>query len=116
MCIHILIFLQLDIVTKICIIFYFFTFSVFDQYQKARLLFVQSVADLSSKPNNIDCLEAAGVIDLLRPLLLDDVPSIQHMAAFAFGKLANHNSRLAHAIVRRDILSQLLKNIDKQNV
>ncbi|XP_029680862.1 sperm-associated antigen 6-like isoform X1 [Formica exsecta] len=88
---------------------------VFDQYQKARLLFVQSVADLSSKPNNIDCLEAAGVIDLLRPLLLDAVPSIQHMAAFAFGKLANHNSRLAHAVVRRDILSQLLKNIDKQN-
>lgn len=91
-------------------------FTVFDQYQKARLSFVQSVADLSSKAINIDCLEAAGVIDLLRPLLADAVPSIQHMAAITLGKLANHNSRLAHAVVRKDVLSQLLKNIDKQNV
>ncbi|XP_067213594.1 sperm-associated antigen 6-like [Linepithema humile] len=88
---------------------------VFDQYQKARLLFVQSVADLASKPNNIDSLEAAGAIDLLRPLLADSVPSIQHMAAIALGKLANHNSRLAYVVVRKDILPQLLKNIDKQN-
>ncbi|XP_011643538.1 sperm-associated antigen 6-like [Pogonomyrmex barbatus] len=88
---------------------------VFDQYQKARLLFVQSVADLSSKPSNIDCLEAAGVIDLLRPLLTDAVPPIQHMAAIALGKLANHNPKLAHAVIRKDILSHLLKNIDKQN-
>jgi len=77
---------------------------------------VQSVADLSSKPNNIDCLEAAGVIDLLRPLLADTMPSIQHMAAITLGKLANHNSRVAHAVIRKDVLSQLLRNIDKQNV
>lgn len=91
-------------------------FAVFDQYQKARLLFVQSVADLSTKPNNIECLEAAGVIDLLQPLLADVVPSIQHLAAISLGKLANHSPKTAHAIVRRDIFSQLLRNIDKQNV
>ncbi|XP_011706345.1 PREDICTED: sperm-associated antigen 6-like [Wasmannia auropunctata] len=89
---------------------------VFDQYQKARLLFVQSVADLASKSNNIDHLETAGAIDLLHPLLSDTVPSIQHVAAIALGKLANHNSRLAHVIVRKDVLSHLLKHIDKQNV
>ncbi|XP_018404377.1 PREDICTED: sperm-associated antigen 6-like [Cyphomyrmex costatus] len=88
---------------------------VFDQYQKARLLFVQSIADLSSKSSNIDCLEAAGAIDLLRPLLMDAVPSIQHLAAIALGKLANHNPRLAYAIVRKDVLSHLLQHIDKQN-
>lgn len=77
---------------------------------------MQSVADLSSKPNNIDCLEAAGAIDLLRPLLADVVPSIQHVAAIALGKMANHNSRLAHAVIRKDVLSHLVKNIDKQNV
>jgi len=77
---------------------------------------VQSVADLSSKPNNIECLEAAGVIDLLYPLLVDTMPSIQHMAAISLGKLANHNSRIAHAVIRKDVLSQLLRNIDKQNV
>ncbi|XP_032673004.1 sperm-associated antigen 6-like isoform X2 [Odontomachus brunneus] len=90
-------------------------FQVFDQYQKARLLFVQSVTDFSSKSSNIDCLEAADVISLLCPLLADIVPSIQHMAAIALGKLANHNMKLAQAILKRNILSQLLKNIDKQN-
>lgn len=76
---------------------------------------MQSVTDLSSKPNNINYLEAAGVINLLCPLLTD-VPSIQHMAVIALGKLANHDAKLAHTILKRNILSQLLKNIDKQNV
>ncbi|XP_076680034.1 sperm-associated antigen 6 isoform X2 [Andrena cerasifolii] len=88
---------------------------VFDQYQKARLFFVQSVSDFASKPSNIACLEAAGALDLLRPLLTDAVPSIQHMAAIALGKIANNDYRLAQALIRKDILPQLLKNIDKQN-
>nr|KAF7420548.1 hypothetical protein H0235_010845 [Vespula pensylvanica] len=88
---------------------------VFDQYQKARLLFAQSIADLTSKPNNIECLEAAGVIHLLRPLLSDVVPSIQHMAAIALGKLANHDINLAQDIIQEDILPRLLHNIEKQN-
>ncbi|XP_076756988.1 sperm-associated antigen 6 isoform X2 [Xylocopa sonorina] len=88
---------------------------VFDQYQKARLFFVQSIADFASKSNTIECLEAAGVLNLLCPLLTDPVPSIQHMAAIALGKIANNNYRLAQAVVRMDILPQLLKNIVKQN-
>ncbi|KAK2575669.1 hypothetical protein KPH14_012063 [Odynerus spinipes] len=88
---------------------------VFDQYQKARLLFVQSIADLASKPSNIECLEAVGVLNLLKPLLSDVVPSIQHMAAVALGKLANHNIKLAEDIIQEDIIPQLLHNIDKQN-
>lgn len=91
-------------------------FLVFDQYQKARLLFVQSVADFASRPTNIQCLEAAGALDLLRPLLTDPVPSIQHVTAIALGKIANNDYRLAQAIIRKDILSQLLKNMDRQNV
>ena len=90
--------------------------TIFDQYQKARLLFVQSVSDFATKPSNVACLEAAGALDLLRPLLTDAVPSIQHMAAIALGKIANHDHRLAEALIRKDILPQLLKNIDKQNV
>lgn len=79
-------------------------------------MFVQSIADFASKPNTIECLEAAGVLDLLCPLLTDLVPSIQHMAAVALGKIANNNQKLAQTIVRMDILPQLLKNIAKQNV
>ncbi|XP_046617133.1 sperm-associated antigen 6-like isoform X3 [Neodiprion virginianus] len=88
---------------------------VFDQYQKARVSFVQTVADLASRPQNVDCLENAGVLDLLRPLLSDVVPSIQQTAAIALGRLANHDDRVAQAVIRRDIMPQLLRNIDKQN-
>lgn len=80
------------------------------------MLFAQSISDLASKPNNIECLKAAGVIHLLRPLLSDVVPSIQHMAAIALGKLANHDINLAQDIIQEDILPCLLHNIEKQNV
>lgn len=93
-----------------------YVFIVFDQYQKARLFFVQSIADFSSKTNTIECLEAAGVLDLINPLLTDPIPSIQHTAAIALGKITNNSHRLAQAVVRMDILPQLLKNITKQNV
>ncbi|XP_028333100.1 sperm-associated antigen 6 [Gouania willdenowi] len=49
---------------------------VFEQYQKSRMQFVQTVADLSNRPQNIDFLRNAGVISQLRPLMLDVVPSI----------------------------------------
>ena len=47
---------------------------VFENYQKARVNFVQTVADLSCRPQNIEALQNAGVMQLLRPLLLDNVP------------------------------------------
>jgi hypothetical protein len=47
---------------------------VFETYQKARLTFVQTIADLSSRPQNVSALQDAGVMSLLRPLLLDTGP------------------------------------------
>jgi hypothetical protein len=44
---------------------------VFEQYQKARVNFVQSVADLAQNPKNIEALKEGDVFSLLRPLLLD---------------------------------------------
>ena len=35
--------------------------SVFEQYQKARTAFVQAVADLSTRPQNIETLQNAGL-------------------------------------------------------
>ena len=49
----------------------------FEAYQKARVTFVQTVAELAQRPQNIEALHSAGVMALLRPLLLDNVPSIQ---------------------------------------
>ena len=65
--------------------------SVFETYQKARVAFVQSVADLATRAQNIEIMQNAGVMQLLRPLLLDNVPSIQQSSALALGRLANYS-------------------------
>lgn len=88
---------------------------IFDRYQKERVLFVQSVADLATRPQNVEPLMNAGVMALLRPLLLDNVPSIQQSAALALGRLANYNDDLAEAVVSNDILPQLVYQLAEQN-
>ena len=94
----------------------FFLISVFEQYQKSRTQFVQTVAELASRPQNIETLQNAGVMSLLRPLLLDIVPTIQQTAALALGRLANYNDDLAEAVVKGDILPQLVYSLAEQNV
>lgn len=47
--------------------------AIFEQYQKARVNFVQAVAEAATRPQNIDTMKNAGVMQLLRPLLLDNV-------------------------------------------
>ena len=38
---------------------------VFENYQKARVNFVQTVAELATRPQNIEALQNAGVICVL---------------------------------------------------
>lgn len=40
-----------------------------------------------------------GVMQLLRPLLLDTVPTVQQTAALALGRLANSNDELAAQVI-----------------
>ena len=94
----------------------FLLFKVFEQYQKSRTAFVQTVAELATRPQNIETLQNAGVMALLRPLLLDVVPTIQQTAALALGRLANYNDSLAEAVVKGDILPQLVYSLSEQNV
>eukprot|EP00070_Physeter_catodon_P037890 XP_028344784.1 uncharacterized protein LOC112062828 [Physeter catodon] len=88
---------------------------VFEEYQKARVHFVQTIADLSSRAQNIETLYGAGVMSLLRPLLLDNVPSIQQTAALALGRLASHSEELAQEVVTQEILPQLAHSVAQQN-
>ncbi|XP_034561696.1 sperm-associated antigen 6 [Notolabrus celidotus] len=87
----------------------------FEQYQKSRMQFVQTVADLASRPQNLEILQNAGVMSLLRPLMLDVVPSIQQTAALALGRLADHSDELAEAVVKEDILPQLVQSLVSQD-
>lgn len=47
--------------------------ATFEAYQKARVQFVQAVAEAATRPQNVDVMQNAGVMQLLRPLLLDNV-------------------------------------------
>ncbi len=87
----------------------------FEEYQKSRIVFVQSIAELASKSQNIETLHSAGVMSLLRPLLLDSVPSIQQSSALAIGRLANHSEILAESVISNDIITQLIQNLSLQN-
>ncbi len=89
---------------------------MFETYQKARAQFVQTVSELASRPQNIESLQNNGVMQLLRPLLLDIVPTVQQTAALALGRLANYNDDLAEAVVKGDILPQLVYSLAEQNV
>lgn len=88
---------------------------VFEEYQAARTKFVQQVADLALRPQNIEALQNAGVMPLLRPLLADNVPSIQQSAALGLGRLASYSESLAEAVVTNDVLPQLVASLSDQN-
>lgn len=87
----------------------------FENYQKSRVQFVQTVAELAQRPQNIEALQSAGVMALLRPLLLDNVPSIQQSAALALGRLASYSEDLAENVVSNEILPQLVQSLGEQN-
>jgi hypothetical protein len=89
---------------------------VFENYQAARTTFVQTIAELASRPQNIEALQNADVMALLRPLLLDTVPSIQQTSALALGRLANYSEALAEAVVTKEVLPQLVYTLSDQNV
>jgi hypothetical protein len=91
-------------------------YAAFDTYQKARIQFVQTVAELANHAENISSLQSAGVMGLLRPLLLDNIPAIQQSAALALARLAYNSEELADAVVSNDILPHLVFSLKEQNV
>ena len=50
-------------------------------------------------------------MQLLRPLLLDIIPTVQQTAALALGRLANYSDDMAEAVVKSDILPQLIYSL-----
>ena len=87
----------------------------FEEYQKARISFVQTIAELSTHQQNVEALYSAGVMKLLKPLLLDVVPSIQQSAALAIGRLANFSIDLSRSVAENDIIPQLTYSLPRQN-
>jgi len=89
--------------------------TAFEEYQKERVQFVQSIAELARQPQNIEALKESGVMKLLRPLLLDNVSSIQQSAALALARLASYSIPIAESIVTDQVLPQLIDSLSRQN-
>ncbi|VDK33124.1 unnamed protein product [Taenia asiatica] len=85
-------------------------FLVFQQYQKARLLFIQSISDLANRPNNINNLLKYDVISCLEPLLNDAVPTIQQVAAMVIGKIASSSKKFAELVIESNMVQTMLKS------
>ena len=66
----------------------------FEEFQKARIIFVQTVAELAKNKSNIESLKSLGVMKLLGPLLADPVNSIRQSSALAISRLAKHSEEL----------------------
>ena len=89
----------------------------FEEYQKCRIMFIQTVAELANRPKHIDSLKSVNVMSLLVPLLSDPVTSIKQSAALAIGRLAKHSKELAKVVVDDNgkIIQQLLESYESHN-
>ena len=56
----------------------------FEAYQKSRVSFVQAVAEAATRPQNIEVMQNAGVMQLLRPLLLDNVSTSTYLDIYIY--------------------------------
>lgn len=92
----------------------------FEEYQRSRIIFVQTVAALAGgKDNrNVELLKRLDAIRLLGPLLTDPVISIKQYAALAIGTLAGADEEIATQVVKDDnghILKLILKSLETSN-
>jgi hypothetical protein len=71
----------------------------FEEFQKARTIFVQTVAELAKNKSNIESLKSLNVMKLLGPLLADPVNSIRQSSALAISRLAKHSEEMASEVV-----------------
>lgn len=78
--------------------------------------FAQTVADLSTRPQNAEHLCRGNAVFLLAPLLSDSVPNIQRLAALALGRLANHLPEVAALIIQHNMLVKLLTSVEQKSV
>jgi hypothetical protein len=92
----------------------------FEEYQRSRIIFVQTIAALAGgKDNrNVELLKRLDAIRLLGPLLTDPVISIKQYAALAIGTLAGADEEIASQVVNDDnghILNLILKSLETSN-
>lgn len=80
----------------------------FEDFQRSRVEFVRCVADLTLDSRNMKPLFNGGVVELLKPLLVDHVPSVQIASALALGRIASHSTEMAEHTAKGPTLHTLV--------
>ena len=83
----------------------------FEAYKKARRDFVTMVSQAATKPDNVQALIELNVLSLLRPLLLDNVPTIQETAALAISRLANVSEQNSEKIISTGMMHEIVDGL-----
>lgn len=88
---------------------------LFTEYEKARLNFVQCVAEFASRPSCIEHLQQARALDLLLPLLNDPCRQVRQNTPIAIGRIVQSDEQSARNALNSNILAMLLHDFDGQN-
>ena len=83
----------------------------FEAYKKARRDFVTMVSQAATKPDNVQALIELNVLTLLRPLLLDNVPTIQETAALAISRLAAVSEQNSEKIISTGMMHEIVDGL-----
>lgn len=86
-----------------------------EQYQRSRLCFIQTMAAFASKRHTSQFLAEFNVLDLIAPLLCDQVEAIQHAALVTLSKLMCAKRVKMKDVLRRGLISKVLKQYSKRN-
>ncbi|BES91826.1 Sperm-associated antigen [Nesidiocoris tenuis] len=87
----------------------------FENYEKSRVLFAQTMADMALRSVNVDCMLRCNVMELLTALLNDPSLRVQQNAALAIGRIANNSHEAARIAMIIDTMQALLRNIEKRS-
>lgn len=93
----------------------------FEDFQRSRIEFVLNVDRLAQISTNIpsECcctlplitivaaLFNGGIIEQLKPLVLDRVPTVQNYALLGLARMASYNVIIAEAVARGELLGQI---------
>ncbi|EAY22500.1 Armadillo/beta-catenin-like repeat family protein [Trichomonas vaginalis G3] len=86
----------------------------FANFEQCRRNFVRTVAEAASRSENVERLLKLRVLNILHPLLLDDVPAIQQSTALALGRLANYDENIAQQIVDDGVLVDIVNGLSSE--
>lgn len=86
----------------------------FERFAQARLQFVRSIADCAERAEFLEALLTEDVFGALRPMLHDNVVTVQSTAALALGRVANFSPELAAELVRHGVLADIVGTMSSE--